>query len=93
MEPPFLGAKRQGEGESAEMGVFLHPALSHEAGYALPQAGLPACRSTYLLGLPVNLKVYSGMFQLSSLLTVAGQRRTLTGLPVHLRHNILLYAK
>ncbi len=55
--------------------------LIREVPELSPQAGLPARRSPYSPRLPTALKAAVALLRLSSLLTVAGQRRTSTGLP------------
>ena len=87
------GAKREGgSGVENNPGVRIFSGLvklplSQELDprssypFISPQAGLPACRSSYSLRLPIVSKHDSGILQLSSLLTVAGQRRFFTGLP------------
>ncbi len=62
--------------------------LSLEAKYLLPQAGLPALGSSPRIAFPLRFG-NSGIMIHGSPITVAGQRRTFTGLPVHLRHNML----
>jgi len=69
--------------------TLAYLALSLEARY-LPSGRSPGLQIILLAGPSHRKSCDSGIFQLSSLLTVAGQRRTFTGLPVHLRHNILL---